>query len=217
MARQVAHDIKNPLTPIQLNAEHLRRVHADRGEPLGPILKECVETILSQVALLRQISSEFSNFASSPSVRRTPVEVAELLKDLVAPYERGLDRRLVDRGAADAGAAAGPDRPRARRPLAHQHHRERAARHAVGRRLTIEAATAGRQRRRSRSRTPGWAWIRRRSTRVFEPYFSTKARGTGLGPADREAQRRAERRHRSPSPASANAARRVEVRLPLAT
>ncbi len=42
MARQVAHDIKNPLTPIQLNAEHLRRVHADRGEPLGPVLQECV-------------------------------------------------------------------------------------------------------------------------------------------------------------------------------
>ena len=69
MARQVAHDIKNPLTPIQLNAEHLRRVHADRGEPLGPMLKDCVDTILAQVALLRQISSEFSNFASSPSVQ----------------------------------------------------------------------------------------------------------------------------------------------------
>ena len=49
MARQVAHEIKNPLTPIQLNAEHLRRVHADRGEPLGPVLQECVETILAQV------------------------------------------------------------------------------------------------------------------------------------------------------------------------
>ena len=75
MARQVAHDIKNPLTPIQLNAEHLRRVHADRGEPLGPMLKECVETILTQVTLLRQISSEFSNFASSPSARRRPSSV----------------------------------------------------------------------------------------------------------------------------------------------
>ena len=46
MARQVAHEIKNPLTPIQLNAEHLRRVHADRGEPLSPVLEECVGTIL---------------------------------------------------------------------------------------------------------------------------------------------------------------------------
>ena len=48
MARQVAHDIKNPLTPIQLNAEHLRRVHADRGEPLDSTLEDCVDTILGR-------------------------------------------------------------------------------------------------------------------------------------------------------------------------
>ena len=69
MARQVAHEIKNPLTPIQLNAEHLRRVHADRGGPLGPVLEECVATILTEVTLLRQIASEFSSFASSPTAR----------------------------------------------------------------------------------------------------------------------------------------------------
>ena len=67
MARQVAHEIKNPLTPIQLNAEHLRRVHADRGEPLGPVLQECVATILTQVKLLRQIAR---NFRALPRRRR---------------------------------------------------------------------------------------------------------------------------------------------------
>ena len=46
MARQVAHDIKNPLTPIQLNAEHLQRVHADRGRPLGAVVDDCVANIL---------------------------------------------------------------------------------------------------------------------------------------------------------------------------
>ncbi|MEQ1730699.1 MAG: HAMP domain-containing protein, partial [Vicinamibacterales bacterium] len=65
MARQVAHEIKNPLTPIQLNAEHLRRVHADRGKPLSPVLDECVANILTQVSLLRTIASEFSSFASA--------------------------------------------------------------------------------------------------------------------------------------------------------
>ena len=43
MARQVAHDIKNPLTPIQLSAEHAQRVNIDRGRPLSPVLDECVE------------------------------------------------------------------------------------------------------------------------------------------------------------------------------
>ena len=88
MARQVAHEIKNPLTPIQLNAEHLRRVHADRGEPLGPVLQECVATILTQVKLLRQIASEFSSFASSPTAKRAAVDVAALLHEIVDPVPR---------------------------------------------------------------------------------------------------------------------------------
>src|SRR5207248_5305069 len=57
MARQVAHEIKNPLTPIQLSSEHLVRVNKDRGEPLTPVLEECVSAIMSQVKLLRQISA----------------------------------------------------------------------------------------------------------------------------------------------------------------
>src|SRR5262245_51811495 len=93
MARQVAHEIKNPLTPIQLNAEHLRRVHADRGEPLSPVLEECVATILTQVKLLRQIASEFSSFASSPTAREASVDVGALLAETLAPYRAGLDQR----------------------------------------------------------------------------------------------------------------------------
>ena len=94
MARQVAHEIKNPLTPIQLNAEHLRRVHADRGEPLGPVLQECVATILQQVTLLRQIASEFSSFASSPTANRATVDVAEMLRDIIEPYRAGSADRI---------------------------------------------------------------------------------------------------------------------------
>ena len=76
MARQVAHDIKNPLTPIQLSAEHVRRINADRGRPLSPVLDDCVNAILAQVTLLRQISAEFSSFASSPTPRPEVTDVA---------------------------------------------------------------------------------------------------------------------------------------------
>ena len=69
MARQVAHEIKNPLTPIQLAAEHLQRVHEDQGRPLGPVFDQCVTTVLEQVRLLRQIASEFANFAGEPTPR----------------------------------------------------------------------------------------------------------------------------------------------------
>lgn len=91
MARQVAHEIKNPLTPIQLNTEHL---HADRGEPLSPVLEECVTAILGQVTLLRQIASEFSSFASSPVVRTASVLVSDLLHEAIGPYRDVLRGRI---------------------------------------------------------------------------------------------------------------------------
>jgi signal transduction histidine kinase len=75
MARQVAHEIKNPLTPIQLSSEHLMRVHKDKGEPLSPVLEECVTSILSQVKLLRQIeaigSGEIGNILDIESVSKS--------------------------------------------------------------------------------------------------------------------------------------------------
>ena len=114
MARQVAHDVKNPLTPIQLSAEHLRRVHADRGEPLGPILKECVETILSQVGLLRQISSEFSNFASSPTARPASVDLPDVTPEALAAAVDDLARAGVEGVVVVAGHDAAVDVARSR-------------------------------------------------------------------------------------------------------
>src|SRR6185503_14546879 len=59
-----------------------------------PVLAECVETILTQVRLLRQISSEFSNFASSPTAKPTVVRVADLVRDIVDPYRAGIGDRI---------------------------------------------------------------------------------------------------------------------------
>src|SRR5688572_8957902 len=95
MARQVAHDIKNPLTPIQLSAEHARRVNLDRGAPLSPVLDECVNAILNQVGLLRQIAAEFSSFASSPTARLEPTDLPKLIDEVVQPYRNGLEGRVA--------------------------------------------------------------------------------------------------------------------------
>src|SRR6185437_6784266 len=102
MARQVAHEIKNPLTPIQLSAEHLRRVHADRGEPLGPVHESCVDSILGQVRLLRQISAEFSSFASSPTARRARVDLPALVAEVIEPYRTPLAGRIALENAVTA-------------------------------------------------------------------------------------------------------------------
>lgn len=181
MARQVAHDIKNPLTPIQLSAEHLRRVHADQGRPLGPVLDGCIDSILSQVRLLRQIASEFSSFASSPVARLAPVDVADLVEEVVQPYEVGSsDRWLFTREFAQPLPAVHVDRTLIGRALTNIIDN---ALHAMpgGGTLTIAARRIDGELVELTLSDTGVGMDEAALARLFEPYFSTKAVGTGLG------------------------------------
>jgi signal transduction histidine kinase len=183
MARQVAHEIKNPLTPIQLSAEHLRRVHADRGQPLSPVLDECVESILSQVRLLRQISAEFSSFASSPTPRPAPTSLSELVEEVIGPYRTGVGDRI--RFSTEVPSSLPPlvvDRVLIGRALANIVDNALHAMPGQGS-LRVRAIVD--------EADPGWLRVEVADTgvgmdqeslrRLFEPYFSTKAIGTGLG------------------------------------
>ena len=182
MARQVAHEIKNPLTPVQLSAEHLRRVNADRGGPLSPVLEECVDSILGQVRLLRQIAGEFSSFASSPTPRPVPTNLAELLAEVVEPYRAGLPAGItltvdVPPGLPDLTV----DRSLLGRAVTNMIEN---ALHAMprGGDLHVSAGlTAGGRRVQLRIRDTGVGMDPAALERIFEPYFSTKAVGTGLG------------------------------------
>ena len=183
MARQVAHEIKNPLTPIQLSAEHLRRVHGDRGRPLAPVLDECVDTILSQVRLLRQIASDFSSFASSPTPRPSPSDLSELVEEVVGAYRTGAAHRISFKVELPAALPLlSIDRALVGRALTNVVEN---ALHAMPGRGTLEV-------RGYLERGQGdWLCLVVADTgvgmdgeaarRVFEPYFSTKATGTGLG------------------------------------
>jgi nitrogen fixation/metabolism regulation signal transduction histidine kinase len=182
MARQVAHDIKNPLTPIQLSAEHARRVNLDRGRPLSPVLDDCVNAILTQVKLLRQISAEFSSFASSPTPRPEATALPALIEEVVEPYRTGLSGRIAIRVEAPADLpAVSVDRTLFARALTNvienalhampgkgtlaiASHQSPAASH-----LVVEVTDTG------------VGMDQDALNRIFEPYFSTKATGTGLG------------------------------------
>jgi signal transduction histidine kinase len=181
MARQVAHDIKNPLTPIQLNAEHLRRVHRDRGAPLGPVLDECTDNILKQVRLLRQIASEFSSFASSPTARPTAESLKELIDEVVAAYRTGLNGRVeIVVEVPSHLPSVLVDKAVLSRALTNIIEN---ALHAM--------PSGGTLRLSARERDDGVVELAIADTgvgmdraaldRIFEPYFSTRASGTGLG------------------------------------
>jgi nitrogen fixation/metabolism regulation signal transduction histidine kinase len=181
MARQVAHDIKNPLTPIQLNAEHLRRVHVDQGRPLGGVIDECVSNILGQVRLLRQIASEFSSFASVPEPRPVETQLVELVNEVVEPYRSGLEGRvLIDVHIPPQLPLLRIDRMLIGRALTNIIEN---ALHAMpgGGTLTIDAALAPNKQVQLRVTDSGVGMDEESVARIFEPYFSTKAIGTGLG------------------------------------
>jgi two-component system, NtrC family, nitrogen regulation sensor histidine kinase NtrY len=197
MARQVAHDIKNPLTPIQLSAEHLRRVHQDRGQPLSPVLDNCVDTILSQVRLLRQIASEFSSFGMSPTVNSTETRLRDLINEVVDPYRLGgAERVSFDVDVPDTLPLLFVDRMLISRAVTNIIENALFAMPSGGT-LTLQARPLTRDSVMVSGATPHGtiepAYVELRITdtgvgmdeeaarRVFEPYFSTKAAGTGLG------------------------------------
>ncbi len=180
MARQVAHEIKNPLTPIQLSAEHLRRVHVDRGEPMTPVLEDCVKSILTQVRLLRQISAEFWSFASSPTARPALTRLSDLVREVAEPYRTGLGTHI------EVVLDVSSDLPRV---LIDPTLTARAltnivenAIHAMpgGGRLRIAVRLEAGRLALSVTDT-GVGMDDDARAHIFEPYFSTRSSGTGLG------------------------------------
>ena len=183
MSRQVAHEVKNPLTPIQLAAEHLQRVHDDQGRPMGEVLDQCLTTILKQVRLLRRIASEFSTFATQPLARIESVRVGTLIESVLEPYRAGLPATVtltvnLERGLPPARC----DRTQTARALTNLIEN------------ALQAMPNGGELRVSAGAAPGAVAIQVRDTgvgmdeegvrRAFEPYFSTKTGGSGLGLAN---------------------------------
>jgi two-component system nitrogen regulation sensor histidine kinase NtrY len=89
VARRLAHEIKNPLTPIQLSAERLRRHFTGASPQTRELVEECTTTIVGEVESLKGLVDEFSQFARMPSPRAAPTDVHALLTDVLALY-RGI-------------------------------------------------------------------------------------------------------------------------------
>ncbi|RYF36882.1 MAG: PAS domain-containing sensor histidine kinase, partial [Cytophagaceae bacterium] len=81
VARRIAHEIKNPLTPIKISAQRLLRKFGDQFTGNDhQIFESCIQTIVSEVDALRDLVNEFSKFSRLPSIRTRPEDLAELLR-----------------------------------------------------------------------------------------------------------------------------------------
>ena len=86
VARRLAHEIKNPLTPIQLSAERMRRHFSGAPPQSKTLVDECTATIVGEVESLKGLVDEFSQFARMPSPRTVPTDIGQLITDTVALY-----------------------------------------------------------------------------------------------------------------------------------
>ena len=92
VARRLAHEIKNPLTPIQLSAERLQYKLADKLEhDDANMLKRATETIVNQVGAMKTMVNEFSEYARAPSAHLTKININQLIKDVTVLYENARD------------------------------------------------------------------------------------------------------------------------------
>jgi two-component system nitrogen regulation sensor histidine kinase NtrY len=189
VARRIAHEIKNPLTPIKLSAQRLQKKFASHHSAEAAVFRECTDTIIKNVDELRDMVNEFSLFARFPSANPTPNNLNEALRETVVLYEEAhrsiafifepearlplieMDRdqikrvmiNLLDNAVAALEGGVGQKMSLPKMITVRTHFNERLNIAAV------EVADNG----------PGMVESVR--GRLFEPYFSTKASGTGLG------------------------------------
>ena len=182
MARMIAHEIKNPLTPIRLSTEHMMEVYRHDPDHFDRVFERCTSNILTQVDELRSIASEFSAYSSIPRIDPKPGDLVASMADLVEGY----------RAAPPPGVGSSLETESRRSPPAST------PSSCGGRCATCSRTPCARERRRRQGavvtveRADGLGADRRRSThgpgvrpdllpRIFDPYFSTHDTGTGLG------------------------------------
>lgn len=178
IARRVAHEIKNPLFPIQMSMETLKKSYDKKHPKLDEIVEESTRTVLEEVRALNRIVTEFSEFARLPAPQRRPLPVRELLTHVHGLYkDAGVE---IDGDGIDALPPVSVDREQLQRALINL---VKNAIEAIGEgpgsvRLSARARDEGIEI--SVSDT-GPGIPRDVREKLFTPYFTTKSTGTGLG------------------------------------
>ena len=186
VARRVAHEIKNPLTPIALSAERIQR-HLDRapladGASVG-VVRSCAETIAGAVETVRRLVDEFSTLARFPVAKPQPADINDIVENALSMFNGRLD-------GIDLHKALAPDLPRVmaddeaiKRAIANLvDNAAEASQNSVVREIEISTAlVASRDAVEITVADTGHGVTRELKEKLFLPYFSTKKRGTGLG------------------------------------
>jgi len=185
VARRVAHEIKNPLTPVKLSAERLQRRYADTlnaGD--SAVFNECTKTIIQHVDLIKNLVNEFSRFARMPVTTLVPDDLNVVIEDSLSLYQDA-HRNISFHFEKDEGLpAVNIDAEQIKRVMVNLLDNAVAALATIeeGRRIEIIThydKTSQKARVDVKDNGPGIP--PEDKVRLFEPYFSTKKSGSGLG------------------------------------
>jgi len=186
VARRVAHEIKNPLTPIALSAERIQR-HLDRATPSDPastaVVRSCAETIAGAVETVRQLVDEFSTLARFPVAKPQAADINEIIDSALSMFNGRLDGIGLHKSLAPDLPKVLADNEAIKRAVANLvDNAAEATQNAVVREIAISTSlVASRDAIEIMVSDSGHGVTRELKEKLFLPYFSTKKRGTGLG------------------------------------
>lgn len=185
VARRLAHEIKNPLTPIQLSAQRLRKRYAAQLlKEDGALFDECTRTIIGQVDELKRLVNEFSMFARLPAVDLAPHDLNAVVDETLALFRQGHAEIVFEFRPAEGLPPIEIDREAIKRALINMLDNAVAACRGIPERGRIEIVVSHLPAHgtvRLEVADNGTGMTRDAKLRLFEPYFSTKKEGTGLG------------------------------------
>src|SRR4051812_1202077 len=181
VARRLAHEIKNPLTPIQLSAERLRRHFAAAAPSSQALVEECTTTIIGEVESLKGLVDEFSQFARMPSPRTVPSDLAQLVTDTVALYNGIFTDVRIDQRFAPGVPLIRLDVEQIRRVMINLMDNAIEAMERRGQIVVETQLDAANSVVRVIVADNGPGIPAGEREKLFLPYYSTKRRGSGLG------------------------------------
>jgi two-component system nitrogen regulation sensor histidine kinase NtrY len=184
VARRIAHELKNPLTPIALSAERVRRL-VDRkasGPDAERVFRECADTIAREVETVRTLVDEFSQFARFPAAQLRPAHLNDVVESGLAVFQGRLDGIQVERDLAVDLPAVNLDPEQVKRVVVNLVDNAAEAMHDQPlRRLYISTQSPSPDIVELVVADTGCGIAAADREKLFLPYFSTKERGTGLG------------------------------------
>ncbi|MBN2070741.1 MAG: PAS domain S-box protein [Candidatus Krumholzibacteriota bacterium] len=177
MARQIAHEVKNPLTPIKLSVQLMQRAYRGNREEFGKIFEEGAETVIQQTEILRKIASEFSSFGKSIDLSPERIVAGDFIQKIISGYKGAPGVEISFEDTEEIAVKA--DREGLRKILVNLIENALDAMEGSGI-LSISTARDGEMTEISVIDN-GCGLPGEIEERLFEPYFSTKTNGTGLG------------------------------------